>query len=936
MFKGDEMANYYVIGNSATPPDLSTTSYAGYKIVTEDQISNDSASSLYLLNDGDQVVISGSVDTHVYLEPSDTAPDGYRLNVEVLANTNTFNISHYNRVDINPNLSINVTGRAENVSLGYRGYNEVSLKVNLSDGAAIGDIRGSDLADSKLVVTGGNNVKIGSITSVDGTTNPDEITLGENAEIGDITLGEGNDIIRIGKGSTIGNLYTKGGNDSITLGEGVKFANIDTGAGQDSVTVESGATTVGWIDTGADVDTVTIHGTVGDVYLGDGNDSINVTGTTASVQSGEGDDTVTISGAVKDVYMGGGNDTANITGTATDVYGGDGDDKVTVDGTVKNIDLGSDNDTLNVNTTGVADNVYGGTGNDAVTVDGTVKDIDLGSGNDTLNVNATGTATNVYGGDDDDTVTVDGTVGDVNLGDGNDKTDINGKAGTVSGSSGNDAITINGSAGDVYGGYGDDTIDVNASLTKADGTPGRIYGDLADENGNGSDLIDLADGISVGHIALGRGGDTGDTLVGGTGVKIDGGITQAISDHYSYVQLGEKSTVIGTTNLHGGQDNLFIGKNSTIAGSITMGADGSADDGDRLEIGAGSVVDDFINTNAGDDTVKVGDNVTLKGGWNAINTEIGDDTLILGNNIVIPDGHTIRLGIGRDTVEGPGKDNTTTYAIDGVHDSRSDRIVIPYHNEEGKIALERELSNQGWVFDAGTKLWIPDGGNEHSFVYNGITYDRFYNVDTVPCFARGTMIRTDRGDVAIEALAKGDLVLTADNGLQPIRWIGSKVVSAATLEQNEKLRPIRIRAGSLGRNNPASNLVVSPQHRILVRSRIAQNMFGTNEILVAAKQLLMIDGIDIATDMPEVEYFHMLFERHEVVLSNGAETESLYTGPEALKSVGKAAREEIFTLFPELSHDDYEPIPARILATGRMGRKLAMRHVKNSKLLVTR
>ncbi|KRW97185.1 hypothetical protein AQY21_05000 [Paracoccus sp. MKU1] len=99
---------------------------------------------------------------------------------------------------------------------------------------------------------------------------------------------------------------------------------------------------------------------------------------------------------------------------------------------------------------------------------------------------------------------------------------------------------------------------------------------------------------------------------------------------------------------------------------------------------------------------------------------------------------------------------------------------------------------------------------------------------------------------------------------------------------------------------PTGDLVVSPQHRILARSHIAQTMFGTAEVLVAAKQLLALDGIEIAEDLSEVEYYHILFDHHEIVFSNGAETESLYTGAEALRVVGPAAAQEILALFPEL------------------------------------
>lgn len=221
-----------------------------------------------------------------------------------------------------------------------------------------------------------------------------------------------------------------------------------------------------------------------------------------------------------------------------------------------------------------------------------------------------------------------------------------------------------------------------------------------------------------------------------------------------------------------------------------------------------------------------------------------------------------------------------------------------------------------------------------TFTFPG-TVDPDEPVYVVKCFARGTLIETVNGKVAVENLKLGDLVLTKDHGPQPIRWIGSKVVDALILDRNAKLRPIRIRKGALGKNIPEMDLIVSPQHRILIRSIIAQKMFGTGEVLVAAKQLLQVKGIDIATDMDRVEYFHILFDQHEVVMSNGAETESLYTGPEALKSFPIEALEEIFTLFPELRDRDYSPKAARSLASGRQARKLAIRHIDNNKPLVT-
>lgn len=206
--------------------------------------------------------------------------------------------------------------------------------------------------------------------------------------------------------------------------------------------------------------------------------------------------------------------------------------------------------------------------------------------------------------------------------------------------------------------------------------------------------------------------------------------------------------------------------------------------------------------------------------------------------------------------------------------------------------------------------------------------------EVVPCFVRGTLIETEKGCVPVEDLKPGDLVMTRDNGLQAIRWIGCARVDAPTLRKKDKLYPIRIRAGALGNNMPASDLAVSPQHRILVRSKVAIRMFGAEEILVAAKQLLMIEGIDVIDDITEVEYYHFLCDRHEVVYSNGAATESMYTGEQALKAVGPAAREEIFSLFPQLKSGEGRWSTARPVPSSRKARKLVSRHVQHRRGLV--
>ncbi|MDO5613450.1 MAG: Hint domain-containing protein [Paracoccus sp. (in: a-proteobacteria)] len=205
---------------------------------------------------------------------------------------------------------------------------------------------------------------------------------------------------------------------------------------------------------------------------------------------------------------------------------------------------------------------------------------------------------------------------------------------------------------------------------------------------------------------------------------------------------------------------------------------------------------------------------------------------------------------------------------------------------------------------------------------------------SVDCFAAGTLIDTATGPRAVETLRAGDLIRTQDRGLQPLSWVRGTPVDAARLDVQPNLRPIRISAGALGQGTPRRDLIVSPQHRVLVRSVIVQRMFGHSEVLVAAKHLLGLPGISVLNPPQGVEYWHLLFPHHEIVRANGAWAESLLTGPQALKGLGVAGRAEVVTLFPELASPDHSPTPARHILTGREGRKLAERLGRKGRQLI--
>ncbi|MCU4651687.1 choice-of-anchor L domain-containing protein [Roseibacterium sp. SDUM158016] len=180
---------------------------------------------------------------------------------------------------------------------------------------------------------------------------------------------------------------------------------------------------------------------------------------------------------------------------------------------------------------------------------------------------------------------------------------------------------------------------------------------------------------------------------------------------------------------------------------------------------------------------------------------------------------------------------------------------------------------------------------------SGITDTAFVVVTAVPCFARGTMIRTPDGEKPVEALAPGDMVETRDCGPQPLRWVGARRVAATG-----RFAPVVIEAGTFGFHR---RLVVSPQHRILLTHWMAELMFGEDEVLVAAKDL--VNGCSVRiVEGGEVEYFHLLFDRHQIVWSDGLETESFLPGPCVMNEFEHEVREEVLALFPEIDPDSYE------------------------------
>lgn len=164
-----------------------------------------------------------------------------------------------------------------------------------------------------------------------------------------------------------------------------------------------------------------------------------------------------------------------------------------------------------------------------------------------------------------------------------------------------------------------------------------------------------------------------------------------------------------------------------------------------------------------------------------------------------------------------------------------------------------------------------------------------------PCFTPGTQIATAKGWQAVETLRRGDRVVTRDNGLRRIAWIGRRDLSYSDLQEVPTLRPVLVRKGAFGFGSPSQDMLVSPKHRLLVEAEHPVR----EEVLIAAEQLIDGRAIRMASVLG-VSYLHILLEAHEVILANGAWTESFHPDDETMKSLDRDMRSEIVSLFPEV------------------------------------
>jgi len=360
--------------------------------------------------------------------------------------------------------------------------------------------------------------------------------------------------------------------------------------------------------------------------------------------------------------------------------------------------------------------------------------------------------------------------------------------------------------------------------------------------------------------------------------------------------------------------------------------------GSLVPLGVGDGDIDPNNLNAGSNSNLFIDNTS-----DQFNTEMDGFTVTMTLTIPVNSGVTNSIRIGVADVSDNRYDSTLLIAGDSVQTtlvalddsanlfptgSRTMDLLANDVNSTGGTLTITQINGQNVTAGStvtlatgqtvqlnadGTITVVGDGDVEEvNFTYTvesstGDSDIAFVTLNSVPCFVRGSRILCERGEIPVEQLRAGDLVLTRDEGMQPLRWVGHREV-----EGQGVFAPIRIAAGTFGEHH---ELWLSPLHRILIRDSLAELLFGEREVLVAAKDLVN-DNTVRRMPVETVDYFHLLFDRHQVIISEGLPTESFLPGPQIKNSFEAEIVHEICALFPEIdlvTAEGYSPAARRML-----------------------
>jgi probable HAF family extracellular repeat protein len=375
---------------------------------------------------------------------------------------------------------------------------------------------------------------------------------------------------------------------------------------------------------------------------------------------------------------------------------------------------------------------------------------------------------------------------------------------------------------------------------------GEIFGDYTDEENRNHGFVDIGGGVETVDVFLATAtnvygvNDAGvifGDYVDATGQKIHGFIdvggsftTVDVPNSASTSILGVNAAgeIVGTYTDAGGEAHGFTDIGGSFAsfdpaGSILTSVVGESASGEVVGNyeDASGVDHGFIYQNGSITTIDIPGAVST--GVSAVN----DSGEIVGYYLDSADNVHGFTDIGGtvSTVDVPGATETDILGVDAAGD------IVGYYNDSH--------------------------GHQHGFV-----------ADTVPCYCRGTLIETEHGDTPVENLRIGDKVITLSGEARTIKWIGRRSYGGRFVMGRTDILPICIKAGALNDNVPKRDLWISPHHAMYFRSEHRDGM------LIEAKDL--INGVSIVQmrRVDKVEYFHIELETHDVIVAEGALSET--------------------------------------------------------------
>ncbi len=288
------------------------------------------------------------------------------------------------------------------------------------------------------------------------------------------------------------------------------------------------------------------------------------------------------------------------------------------------------------------------------------------------------------------------------------------------------------------------------------------------------------------------------------------------------------------------------------------------------------------------------------GTWPGFDLANQDNIGSNGNGVVIDPGTYTSIvwvdGDGGDRINDNDTDDETSAGSDRIRIDGEDKIVREIGAYSDSIITVNGSTYPVvmgvWVFTDGTYMVrmrdedLPP--NQH---FNKVTAIELGIWDTVEyvgswastrvtpvtCFADGTLIDTAQGRRSVRALKAGDRVWTHDNGFQPVAAVVVRCVSALG-----EAAPVCFDVGAIGNDR---DLVVSPRHRVLLSGWRCQALFGEEEVLCEARHL--VNGTSIRrVPRATVTYVHLLLDRHEILRSDGALSESMLVTDFSLQELG--------------------------------------------------